>query len=141
MKKLIVILIGLFAFVAIQAQSATVLPETYTTLTLNGIDTATVTYNTIQGEYDVSLQLIPALGGETGDSLDFSHILYQSNSDNDAVWTAITSSATVTSTTDADALIAITDFKGLRLKAILIGISTDTCTVIPYSVYKKHAQE
>ncbi len=140
MKKLIVILIGLFAFVAIQAQSATVLPETYTTLTLSGIDTATVTYNTIQGEYDVSLQLIPALAG-AGDSLDFSHILYQSNSDGDAVWTAITSSATVTSTTDADALTAITDFKGLRLKSILIGISTDTCTVIPYSVYKKHAQE
>ena len=140
MKKLIVILIGLFAFVAIQAQSATVLPETYTTLTLNGIDTATVTYNTIQGEYDVSLQLIPALAG-SGDSLDFSFILYQSNSDGDAVWTAITSSATVTSTTDADALIAITDFKGLRLKSILIGISTDTCTVIPYSVYKKHAEE
>lgn len=140
MKKILIILIGLFAFVAIQAQSATVLPETYTTLTLNGIDTATVTFNTIQGEYDVSLQLIPALAG-SGDSLDFSFILYQSNSDGDAVWTAITSSATVTSTTDADALIAITDFKGLRLKSILIGISTDTCTVIPYSVYKKHANE
>ena len=140
MKKLLIILIGLFAFVAIQAQSATVLPETYTAITLQGVDTESITFNTIQGEYDVSLQLIPALAGE-GDSLDFSFIIYQSNSDGDAVWTAITSSATVTSTTDADALIAITDFKGLRLKATLIGISTDTCTVIPYSVYKKHAQE
>ncbi len=140
MKKLLIILIGLFAIIAIQAQSATVIPQTYTAITLQGIDTESVTFNTIQGEYDVSLQLIPALAS-AGDSLDFSFIIYQSNSDGDAVWTAITSSATVTSTTDADALIAITDFKGLRLKATLIGISTDTCTVTPYSVYKKHAQE
>jgi len=138
--KLLIILIGLFAFVAIQAQSATVIPETYDAITLDSIDTDTIEFNTIQGEYDVSLQLIPALSG-AGDSLDFSFVLYQSNSDDDAVWTAITSSATVSSTTDADALVAITDFKGLRLRAILISISTDTCTVTPYSVYKKHALE
>jgi len=140
MKKILIILIALFAFAAINAQSATVIPQKMTALTLNGVDTATVTFPTIQGEYDVSLQLIPALSG-SGDSLHFSHIIYQSNSNVDAVWTAITSTATVSTTTDADALIAITDFKGLRLKAICIGISTDTCTVQPYCVYKKHAQE
>jgi len=140
MKKILIILIALFAVVAISAQSATVIPQKMTALTLNGVDTSTVTFPTIQGEYDVSLQLIPALSG-SGDSLHFSHIIYQSNSDVDAVWTAITSTATVSTTTDADALIAITDFKGLRLKAICIGISTDTSTVQPYCVYKKHAQE
>ncbi len=140
MKRLIFLSIAIFAFIAIQAQSATVIPQEYAAITLDSIDTDTIEFNTIQGEYDVSLQLIPALAG-AGDSLDFSFIIYQSNHNSDAVWTAITSSATVSSTTDADALTAITDFKGLRLRAILISISTDTCTVTPYSVYKKHANE
>ena len=140
MKKLLIILIALFAFVAINAQSATVIPQKMSALTLEGVDTATVTFPVVEGEYDVSLQLIPALAG-SGDSLHFSHVIYQSNSDVDAVWTAITSSATVSTTTDADALVAITDFKGLRLKATCIGISTDTCTVQPYCVYKKHKKE
>jgi len=140
MKKLIVLFLALFAVLAVYSQSATVVVKEMSALTLEGVDTATVTFPTIQGEYDVSLQLIPALAGE-GDSLTFTHVIYQSNHDVDAVWTAITSSATVSTTTDGDALIAITDFKGLRLKAICIGVSTDTCTVTPYCVYKKHAQE
>ena len=140
MKKLLTILFILFAAIAVSAQSATVIPETYDDLTLNGTSTDTIVFNTIQGEYSVSLQLIPALS-LSGDSLQFSHVIYQSNSDADAVWTAITSSATVSTVTDADALTAISDFKGLRLRAICTGISTDTVTVVPYSVYKKHANE
>ena len=140
MKRLIFILIALFAVVALHAQSATVIPQKTSTLTLSGTGTATVTFPTVQGEYDVSLQLIPALAG-SGDSLHFSHVIYQSNHDYDNVWTAITSSATVSSTTDADALVSITDFKGLRLKAICTGIGTDTSSVVPYCVYKKHAEE
>ena len=140
MKKIIGSLIFLFAIIAIQAQSATVLPQTYTALTLNGVTTDTIIYNPIQGEYDVSLQLIPALSG-SGDSLHFTHVLYQSNHNVDAVWTVLVGSTTVSTVTDSDALIAITDFKGLRLRAICTGISTDTVTVTPYSVYKKHAQE
>ena len=133
MKKLLTILFILFAAIAINAQSQTVVDETYDDLTLNGVSTDTIVFNTIQGEYSVSLQLIPALAG-SGDSLHFSHVIYQSNSDGDAVWTAITSSATVSTVTDADALTAISDFKGLRLRAICTGISTDTVTVVPYSV-------
>lgn len=140
MKKIIGLLFALFVAIAINAQSATVVVNVMSNLTLNGVGTATVTFPTIQGEYDVSLQLIPALAG-SGDSLHFSHVIYQSNSDGDDVWTAITSSATVSTTTDADALTAITDFKGLRLKAICTGIGTDTSTVTPYAVYKKHKEE
>ena len=142
MKKLFTILIILFAFVAIQAQTATVIHNApqLAAITLSGTGTGTITYPTIQGEYDISLQLIPALAG-AGDSLHFSFIIYQSNSDADAVWTAITSAATLSSTTDADGLVAITDFKGLRLKAICTGIGTDTSTVTPYWAYKKHAEE
>ena len=125
---------------AIQAQSATSLPETYTAEVIQGQVTDTIEFNPIEGEYDVSLQLIPATTGE-GSSLAFTYILYQSNHGEDAVWTAITSAATVNSATDADALVAITDFKGLRLRAILTGTSTDTVTVTPYSVYKKHKNE
>ena len=143
MKKLITILIVLFSFVAVQAQrTGTVISNApqLAAVTLQGVDTETVYWPQVQGEYDLSLQLIPALSG-AGDSLHFTHILYQSNSDADAVWTAITSSVTVSTTTDADGLIAVTDFKGLRLKSICIGVSTDTCTVTPYWTYKKHSQE
>ena len=140
MKKLLVILFVLFAAIAVSAQSATVIPETYDAITLFSPSTDTIEFNTIQGEYSVSLQLIPSLTG-SGDSLIFSHVIYQSNSDADAVWTAITSSATVSTVTDADALVAISDFKGLRLRAICTGIGEDTVTVTPYSVYKKHANE
>lgn len=140
MKRLILFSIALFAFIAINAQSATTIIEEYDAETVPGVTTDTVIYDKIMGEYDVSLQLIPALAG-SGDSLHFSHILYQSNHLVDEVWTAITSTATVSTVTDADALIAITDFKGLRLRAIITGISTDTITVTPYSVYKKHKNE
>jgi len=143
MKKLILILIVLFSFVALQAQrTGTVISNApqLAAVTLQGVDTETITFPPIQGEYDLSLQLIPALS-LAGDSLHFTYILYQSNSDADAVWTAITSSVTVSTTTDSDGLVAITDFKGLRVKAICIGVSTDTCTVTPYYTYKKHAQE
>ena len=140
MKRLLFVFLALFAVLMLNAQSATVIPQKMTTLTLNGTGTATVEFPTIQGEYDVSLQMIPALAG-VGDSLHFSYIVYQSNSDADAVWTVILASRTVSTTTDADALTAITDFKGLRIKAICTGIGTDTSSVIPYCVYKKHFNE
>lgn len=140
MKRLLLISIALFAFIAIQAQSATTWPKEYDALTLNGITTDTILFDKIQGEYDVSLQLIPALSG-SGDSLHYSLVIYQSNHNVDDAWTAITSSATVSTVTDGDALIAVTDFKGLRLRAICTGISTDTVSVTPYSVYKKHKKE
>ncbi len=140
MKRLLLISIAFFAFIAIQAQSATTWQKEYDALTLNGVTTDTILFNKIQGEYDVSLQLIPALAGE-GDSVHFTLAIYQSNHNVDAAWTAITSSATISTVTDGDALIAITDFKGLRLRAICTGVSTDTVTVTPYSVYKKHKNE
>ena len=68
MKKIIGLLFALFVAIAINAQSATVVVNVMSNLTLNGVGTATVTFPTIQGEYDVSLQLIPALAG-SGDSL------------------------------------------------------------------------
>ena len=143
MKKLISLLIVLFCLVGVYAQRTGTVINNAPALaadTLFGQDTSTVYWPPIQGEFDASLQLIPALYG-AGDSLQFTYILYQSNSDADNVWTAITSSYTVSTTTDADALIAITDFKGLRLKSIIIGSSTDTCIVTPYYTYKKHSQE
>lgn len=140
MKKLIFILCALFIGAYVYSQSGTVIKQKMTALTLQGVDAETVTFPTVQGEYDISIQLIPALSG-AGDSLDFSFIVYQSNSDADAVWTAITSSATVSTTTDADAIATVTDFTGLRIKAICTGISGDTATVTPYFVVKKHAQE
>ncbi len=140
MKKLITIFIlALFCIVAF-TQSATVLPNEGASVTVSGTGTGTSTFPTIMGEYDVSLQLIPALAG-SGDSLIFSYIPYQSNSLSDAVWTALAAADTVSSTTDSDAIYSITDFTGLRLKVIYTGISTDTMTVTPYSVYKKHANE
>ncbi|KKN09726.1 hypothetical protein LCGC14_1043780 [marine sediment metagenome] len=141
MKRLIFLLavISLVAF-TMEAQKTTI-PEKYTAVTINGVTTGTTTFIPIQGEWDVSLQLIPALGGVTGDSLDFSYIIYQSDSNDDAVWTALGTADTVSSTTDSDGIWTVSDFGGLRLKAIYTGISTDTITVTPYSVYKKHKNE
>ena len=140
MEKLIIILIVAFLGMAVYSQSATVKQQEYTVQTINGAVNDTIVFNKIQGEFDVSIQLIPALAGE-GDSVHFSHVIQQSNSDGDAVWTAITTSATVSTVRDGDALISITDFKGLRLRAILTGISTDTIAITPYTVYKKHKKE
>lgn len=145
MKKLITILSVLFLVTGIYAQRATVLTPNASwisdnTITLNGAVRDTIDFPTIQGEYDISLQLIPALSG-SGDSLHFSHVIQQSNSDVDAVWTLITSSVNVFTVRDADALVAVTDFKGLRLRAICLGVSTDSCTVTPYYVFKKHDNE
>jgi len=142
MKKFIILFAILFAFAAvnINAQTATVIPYKLSALTLNGTGADTVTFPSVQGEYDVSLQLLPALSG-SGDSLDFTYYLYQSNHDYDNAWTIIGGQYTVSDTADADMLISITDFKGLRLRSICTGVSTDTATVTPYMVVKKHAQE
>jgi len=140
MKKLIAILIVAFFGLATYAQSATVLKQKYTAEVIQGQVTDTIEFNKVEGEYDISYQLIPAATG-VGTSLAFTFILYQSNHGSDDAWTAITSAATVTTATDADAIAAVTDFGGLRCRAILTGTSTDTVTVTPYSVYKKHKNE
>lgn len=140
MKKLLIVLISLFAFVAIQAQSANTVPYEGSAITLNGAVADTVTFPPISGEYDLSMQLIPALAGE-GDSLDFTYYLYQSNDYSADAWTQLGSQYTVTSVTDGDAKIVITDFKGLRLRSICLGTSTDTVEITPYMVAKKHRKE
>jgi len=142
MKKLLISLIFICSVLMIQAQSATVIHNApaLTAITLSGTGTGTITFPPIMGEYDVSLQLIPALAG-VGDSLNFSYIVYQSNSISTSVWTALNTADTVDTATDADAIYEIDDFNGLRLKVICTGICGDTSTVTPYWVYKKHAQE
>jgi len=140
MKKLIILFICLFAFMAMYSQSATVLNYTLSAATVNGTSTDTTILPIINGEYDVSLQMIPALAG-VGDSLIFSHVLYLSDSYEDNAWSAISSADTVSTATDADGIAWWADMKSLRIKAIYTGISTDTITVTPYVVYKKHAQE
>ena len=140
MKKLIVLLISLVFTLAIYSQSATVIPFKLSAVTVNGTGTGTVTLPIIAGEYDVSLQMIPALSG-SGDSVHFSHILYLSDSYSAAAWTSVSSADTVSSTTDSDAIAWWADMKSLRIKAIFTGISTDTITITPYVVYKKHANE
>ena len=141
MKKLIIFLLfGLFALANINAQSATVIPFKLSDLTLNGTSTDTVVLPKIIGEYDVSLQLFPALAGE-GDSVHFSHVLYLSDSYDDDAWSAVSSADTVSSVTDIDAIAWWADLKPVRIRAICTGLSTDTVTITPYVVYKKHQNE
>jgi len=146
MKKLIILLFGLFAVLAINAQrgNTTIVPNaawvTANTMTLNGAVADTVVLPRISGEYDVSLQLVPALAG-SGDSVHFSHVLYLSDSYDDDIWSSVSSADTVSSVTDADAIAWWADMKSLRVRAICLGLSTDTVTIKPYVVYKKHANE
>ena len=111
-----------------------------TALTVNGTSTDTVTFPRIAGEYDASIQLIPALYG-AGDSVHFSHVLYLSDSWDDDAWTAVSSADTVSSVTDSDAIAWWADMKPVRIQVICTGLSTDTVTITPYAVYKKHSNE
>ncbi|MBW1996065.1 MAG: hypothetical protein JRI77_16700 [Deltaproteobacteria bacterium] len=140
MKKLILLLIFVFAALFIQAQSATVIPYKLSAVTVNGTGTGTTTFPIIAGEYDVSIQMIPATAGQ-GDSVIFSHVMYLSDSYSANAWTAVSSVDTVSSATDSDGIVWWADMKSLRIKAIYTGISTDTITIQPYVVYKKHANE
>ena len=140
MKKLILFFLCLFAALAMYSQSGTVIKYKLAAVTLSGTGTGTTTLPIIAGEYSVSLQMIPALAG-AGDSLIYSHILYLSDSYSADAWSAVSSADTVSSATDSDAIAFWNDMKSLRIKAIFTGISTDTMTVTPYVVYKKHANE
>jgi len=142
MKKVITILAVLFLVTGIYAQRATVISGSLAAINVDvsNLTADTTEFPPIQGEYDVSLQFIPAAYG-AGTATSFSYVIYQSNSDVDAVWTAITSSADVTSLTDADAIAAITDFKGLRLRVICTTESAEEMTVTAYYAYKKHRKE
>ena len=140
MKRLIFLLavISLVAF-TVEAQK-TKIPTEYSAVTVNGTGAGSVTLDKIMGQWDVSVQLIPALSG-AGDSLIFSYIVSQSNSLNDAVWTPLTDADTVGSATDSDAIWSVTDFNGLRLKFDFTGISTDTIAITTYDVRSKHRNE
>ena len=142
MKKLLISLVFISLAVMIHAQSATVIHNApqLAAVRLDGVKTATITIPVVLGEYDLSVQLIPAttLAGST---LSFSYIVYQSNSAAGSGWTALNTLKTVTSATDADAIYEITDAVGLKYKIICTGIGADTSTVTPYYVYKKHANE
>jgi len=141
MKKILILFTFLFALcLGIQSQSATVLKYKMPDVTVSGTGTGYTIFPIVAGEYDVSIQMIPALAG-TGDSLIFSHIMYLSDSYSDNVWTAVSSADTVSTATDSDGIVWWADLKPLRIKAIYTGISTDTITITPYAVYKKHANE
>ena len=143
MKRLIVIFSALLFFVATEAQLPSVVMSEQTAVTLAATkeSTGSATFTpSIQGEYDVSLQSIPASAADSG--AYFTYMVYQSNSDVDAVWTEIlTASEAVTSLTDADAITQITDFKGLRIKIIYTNTGTKAKTITPYMVCKKHANQ
>ena len=139
MKKGILFMAVLFLAVGVYAQSATVKAGALTAITLDTDDTAsdTLTFPVCMGEYDISLQLIPA-AVSPGTNVSFKYYLYQSNSLSGDAWSILGSQYTVTSVVDSDCMIAITDFKGLRLRAICTTESAEEMTVTGYYDYKKH---
>ena len=142
MKKGILFIAVLFLAVGVYAQSATVKAGALTAITLDTDDTAsdTLTFPVCMGEYDISLQLIPA-AVSPGTNVSFKYYLYQSNSLSGDAWSILGSQYTVTSVVDSDCMIAITDFKGLRLRAICTTESAEEMTVTGYYAYKKHKKE
>lgn len=139
MKKLILIFFCLFAVIAINAQSATVIKYKMDAATVYGTSTDTTEFPLIHGEYDVSVQLWPAI--VQGDSLNFSFYPQLSTSYADDAWTTTSAADSVDTATDSDGIIWYADMKPLRLRIIYTGLSTDTITVTPYAVYKKHKNE
>ena len=140
MKKLITIILCLFIVLAIDAQQATVIKYKMSAATVYGTSTDTTVFPLIHGEYDVSVQLWPALAG-SGDSLNFSFYPQLSTSYADDAWTTTSAVDSVDTATDADAIIWYADMKPLRLRLIYTGLSEDTITITPYAVYKKHDNE
>lgn len=141
MKRLI-FLLAVISFVAFntEAQLVTILDQPGAVTASAAGGTGTITLDKIMGEWDVSLQLIPSLAG-SGDTLYFDYVLYQSNALTGDVWSILQTTKAVTSATDADALSNLTDFKGVRMKAICTVTTDDTVTVTPYVVNKKFKNE
>ena len=118
-----------------QAQNRPIL-NSYST-TLQGVDADTIDFNIMPGLEYLSVLFSPAKAG-AGDSLSFSYVPYISNSYSGTVFTAQAASATVgeTPTTDLDAIDLWSPLQFMRVRYILTGISTDTCTVTVYTVQK-----
>jgi len=141
MKRLLILAtLLIFAVSAFSQRTGTVLKYEMPAVTVSGTGTGTTTFPIIASEYDVSIQMIPALS-LAGDSLNFSHIAYLSASYDANAWSAVTSADTVTSATDSDAILWWADMKPVRVKMIYTGLSSDTITITPYAVYKKHSNE
>ena len=145
MKKLIILFIGMCLAFAIHAQTATTIVATAAwitanTITLNGAVADTIDFPRVAGEYDPSIQLIPAQVG-SGDSLHFSFITYLSAAYTGDVWSAIQTADTVSTITDADGITWWADLKPLRIRMICLKIGADSITITPYYVYKKHENE
>jgi len=141
MKKLLTTLFALAIIGAVYSQGDYVQWDKSSTGTLDPSETLTHTLPQILGEYDISIQIDPR-DDDAGSDSTITYIVYQSNSLVDAVWTALGTASTIsTGALDTDALYAISDFKGLRLKIIYTSTTADTCTVTTYWVYKKHANE
>jgi len=141
MKKLITLILCLFVVLAIDAQRGqTVIKYKMDAATVYGTSGDTTELPLIHGEYDVSVQLWPAI--VQGDSLNFSFYPQLSASyDNATAWTTTSAVDSVDTATDADAIIWYADMKPLRLRLIYTGLSTDTISITPYVVYKKHRNE
>ena len=146
MKKLLTLILCLFVVLVLNAQRGqTVIKYKMDAVTLYGkkalTDNAdTTVFPLIHGEYDVSVQLWPALSG-SGDSLNFSFYPQLSASYADDAWTTTSAADSVDTATDSDGIIWYADMKPLRLRIIYTGLSYDTCTVQPYAVYRKHQNE
>lgn len=140
MKKLLTLILCLFVVMAIDAQRATVIKYKPAAATVYGTSTDTTDFPLIHGEYDVSVQLWPALA-ESGDSLNFSFIPYLSTAYSGDNWSIGSAADSVDTATDIDGIIWYADMKPLRLRIIYTGLSEDTITIQPYAVYKKHDNE
>jgi hypothetical protein len=134
MKKVLFIFVGLLFAVMVSAQNRPVM-KTYST-TLQGKDVDTIALNIKPGLEYVSLQFVPTKVGK-GDSVDFSYIVYGSNTMAGTAYTPVAASATVSSTAaDTDALKNFAPFQHINSRIFLTGISKDTVLVTVYEVQK-----
>ena len=135
MKKLILFLFVAFFCLIIQAQNRPILFSASTTL--QGVDADTITLNIMPGLDYLSVQFVPALAG-SGDSLTFTYVPEVSNQYSGSNFTDLAAAATVSSALgDTDAVVTYTPLQWLRLRYIITGVSTDTCTVTVYGLQKQ----
>jgi len=140
MKKLLVLLTLLIGF-AFSAQSQGTIVELIPLPqdTILGLADVVTVYSPLLDEYwDYSIQFKATFYG-SGDSSYFNLKTFQTNDQDQSVWTEITAERdTLNTVTDVQGLIStMTDFGGVWAKHTLTGLAADTVIIKPYAVKKQ----
>lgn len=140
MKKLIFLLAFIVGIAASAFSQGTIVNTlTLASDTVKGAADSLIVYSPVLDEYwDYSIQFKSTFYG-VGDSSYLAISTHRTNDISQTVWEEITAErdTLVSAVDDAGLTVDVTDFTGVWLKHILVGIATDTVVITPYVVMKQ----